>query len=1531
MKKLVYILLLLSFKAFSGINEFPTGHEEYLKELEIFMKASNREEAETQANKFIRSYKVMQSISEGQLDTIIVLTNLMKVQRMSAYPHFTQLFEVINKFKGKQEATLSMDTWLDVTVKMLSSSKRSHLKEFSMLIDLANSLLDDDLLYSSTLRNFKTTSKSYDMRLNNSVLQVIIPKLDLLMYNNTGDTIIIHDTKGIYYPEDQNWEGEYGKITWRRAGLDPNETYCEFKKYKINCNESDFKIDTVDFHYDAFLKGRVLQGAFEDKLISNNSPENSSYPRFESFDNDITLNKIIESLHYKGGFTLHGSKTIGSGGLGKDAIIEVYTKSGKLAVKSVSKIFIIDEQKGIFSTTAATTIYIEQDSITHPGVTFKFDIENRLLTLRRGNTSIGKSSFYNSYHEMEMYPEVILWYIDQPIMEFEMTTGAGMTDAVFQSSDYFDPIEFDKYQNIADYNPISVIRKYSVDNNAKIIFADELAKKMNPRFSVENIRGLLYKLVEDGFIDYDQEKELVIVKDKVEKYVLANRGLIDFDAIKIVSNSQEGNGTLNLETFDLDIKGVPSVRLSDSKNILIKPDSNKITMKKDMDLSFSGSVGDPSTGRLEFFGEGFNLNYDSFYMDMTKIDYIKINIPDTAGALNAYGKPLTRPLNSFIENTRGTLVIDDPNNKSSNKKNPQYPSFKSGQESYVYYDDSTIHNGVYNREQFYFKLKPFKFDSLETFETESVKFQGTFVSQKIFPDIKESLGIIREDMSLGFVTKLPELGYGIYEGRGRFRGDELKLSNKGLIGKGTFTYLSSSSKSENILFLPDSLVAHLEVFDLKKAKYQDGEVPHVSTVDVDVVWKPYEDKLDVEKTDGHFLFYDQKAKFTGIITLSPNGLTGKGSMDWGDGTIIVSNEFEFEANSFGADSSDIEIKVKDSEDDIAFRTNNVKYSTDLVTNISTITKQNSDAVSEFPYVAFNTTISDILWDTENDMITLKEKVTDYAVFTSMHPDQDSLQIRGKNATYDLDENVLTITEVPDIIVADAQIILDTNKTINIFPAARFETLRNTEVVMSNDNHYNKLYNASVNIISKNKFNGNAYYDYVDYTGYTQQIHFDELGTTASNEEDSLDTRKHRRQGEDSVVYHSYAKADVNFTIAPTVLFEGKVKIYSQSKDLIFTGFSKIVDTTYSLLNSDWFNLQNDSIDPKSIYLDIKNAVNKNGRDLNPGIYYSDYEDTTGFYFDEFGNSPYISELYFNFLNTEKNVLDKPIITAEDILYIDYEKNKYIISNRQKLFPSKENSLPVKGNTITINMNDGKVLCEGAINFPITLKPISTGYAGSIRTTLNEPYPQYDFHMIAGYDIPLLSDIKGLFIKDIQELTYDAQNADYKNEFFRNNIVELSSDDKNTKKLFESIEKSGFFDLNDDLDYTFLFTNLNLKHDSTYTAFYDDSYVDVAYIDGEPVHKKIKMYIEYLKDEIEGNSLTLYFQITNQDWYFFNYKTNQVNTLSSNATYNNTLTSLKPKKRKVSHKGSKADIIYNPATEFDKQVFLDRIANYKANQ
>ena len=116
-------------------------------------------------------------------------------------------------------------------------------------------------------------------------------------------------------------------------------------------------------------------------------------------------------------------------------------------------------------------------------------------------------------------------------------------------------------------------------------------------------------------------------------------------------------------------------------------------------LFFEGSAIQFVLKDASYWGENHTFDYSSFKVDMPKIDSMRFKVKEfnpTPGERAALVDVQT-----VLQDLQGQLSIDMPDNKSSRKYYPEYPIFEALNNSYVYYDDRKIHNGVYDRSRFY--------------------------------------------------------------------------------------------------------------------------------------------------------------------------------------------------------------------------------------------------------------------------------------------------------------------------------------------------------------------------------------------------------------------------------------------------------------------------------------------------------------------------------------------------------------------------------------------------------------------------------------------------------------------------------------------------------------------------------------------------------------------------------------------------------------------------------------------------------------
>ena len=119
-----------------------------------------------------------------------------------------------------------------------------------------------------------------------------------------GDSSVVYKTSGIYFPTLEKFYGNEGRVTWQRAGYDPEKTYASFNSYNIRIKESRYIIDSVMFYNEFF--DMPLAGKLTEKIIGNRSSETASYPMFESYYQRLEIKNIVPNVDYEGGFTMSG-------------------------------------------------------------------------------------------------------------------------------------------------------------------------------------------------------------------------------------------------------------------------------------------------------------------------------------------------------------------------------------------------------------------------------------------------------------------------------------------------------------------------------------------------------------------------------------------------------------------------------------------------------------------------------------------------------------------------------------------------------------------------------------------------------------------------------------------------------------------------------------------------------------------------------------------------------------------------------------------------------------------------------------------------------------------------------------------------------------------------------------------------------------------------------------------------------------------------------------------------------------------------
>jgi hypothetical protein len=164
-----------------------------------------------------------------------------------------------------------------------------------------------------------------------------------------GDTLRVQECSGTYFPLESRWEGQQGKITWASAGFDPNKVYSTFGAHKIRFDDNEFVIEPATLHY-AEKFNEPVEGKLTYRLLTGKSNRASEYPRFETYDNTLEVQNIMEGVQYIGGFTIKGQEIQGSGTSGQPARLLFFDRKGYQVAEARARQFLIRANEALSNT-----------------------------------------------------------------------------------------------------------------------------------------------------------------------------------------------------------------------------------------------------------------------------------------------------------------------------------------------------------------------------------------------------------------------------------------------------------------------------------------------------------------------------------------------------------------------------------------------------------------------------------------------------------------------------------------------------------------------------------------------------------------------------------------------------------------------------------------------------------------------------------------------------------------------------------------------------------------------------------------------------------------------------------------------------------------------------------------------------------------------------------------------------------------------------------------------------------------------------
>ncbi|MBR9997697.1 MAG: hypothetical protein KFF73_01940, partial [Cyclobacteriaceae bacterium] len=1311
-----------------------------------------------------------------------------------------------------------------------------------------------------------TDNAGNDKSLIESIVDVPVPeeKGPVIRFKSTDliflthyDTISLESAKGFFSLTDGLFVGDGGTFNWSSVGLNSRNVFCKLGKYAFETTKPELISTKSRLTFSDKIDAPV-EGTFAYRSIKRRPGVKSTYPRFTSYDHKIRVYYPGDkNLIFRGGFSLSGDQVFSNSLLKKNSILEVQDETGIL-FRALSPKFGLSDSL-ITSKNAAIKIYHGRDSISHPEVELRYDPDKRELLVYRNEGVYRITPYRISYFDMDVAADMINWDLDEDSLDISISSARNIVPAYFESNDFFNKNDMKSLAGIYDFHPLIMVVQYARKIRSKNFNVFDMAQEL--RQNEKEVNASMVGIMQNGFIEYNSQTSQIFVKEKAFHYVDANRFQKDYDDLRIKSLSPMlPNATIRLDDKEMTIRGIERFNVSETLGVFIFPKNSEITVLKDRDLKFNGQL---YAGNFEFIGQEFLFKYDSFYVDLSQIDSIRFYIDDMeTGQKKMVDNKLIATLDSAKEKSMsglaqtfdgssGRLYINRPDNKSGQKIYPTYPKFNAAQGAIVYFDNKEVLDGAYDQ-SIYFIIPPFEIDSLSGSDPASIGFDGIFVAEGMLPSFQETLHIM-DDNSLGFKHTIPAKGYELFSGNGKIY-DTLRLDHHGLTASGTIEYMTASLESDKFTFYIDSLTGSGKDFLMTKGVMDGGSFPDAYVNDFRLKWFPKKDSMYITNIEHPFNLYDSSATLDGTFVVNSAGGFGQGTL-LTRGALASSEEFSFNESRFGAHHATFEIS-SDNQDKPALSGEDIRLDFNLIENFADIGPEiEGMAAINFPYAQFKTSISNARWYLD-DRTVVMNKPDDVDIhnsyFYATREELDSLSFNASRAVYNMDKLELLVSGIPYIKVADAKITPENNEVL-ILENARIGTLYNTAIVIDTLYEFHKLYDGTIDIVSRNEFTGTATYQFVNAVSDTFALKIDEFLLVPEN-----------ARGRQNILHtqaRGYVTEDNGVVISPGLVYKGEAIMYAPDPAFKLNGYVKLQYRSNPLEDL-WIRYESSETETQNVEFDFDLARTEDDQKITAGLHYDEHD-----------------ALYATYVNDKKSFMDKDFFIPKGILTFDPDSSVYRIEDTLKV-----SGQSFSGRIFNLNVNTSDILFEGPVNFNVISKDFELNGAVIGKGNIEKNVYGINAFLTMNFDLPsqALLAMSQDMLEVIDMLGIPVGYGDDSETLYKlaEIIGERPTVDYEKKSL---LEYTPMVDISPQLLKTIVIPKINLTWTPEHKAWYNTGKIALSNIMRVDVNALVDGFLEIKKNE-NGDVINLFLQFSPGSWYFFNFEENRIITASSNDAY-----------------------------------------------
>ena len=1294
-------------------------------------------------------------------------------------------------------------------------------------------------------------------------IEVVFRDADLVCYTR-HDSVTLLKTSGVCLPEQMQLKGQGGRVVWT---IKAEQVHADLTRYRIDLKKSGYSADSVLFHYQT-EHPRPLWGQLRDQAAREVRTE-SFFPEFISYAADIELQHLYEGIRYRGGISWRGDQLLGTGRPEHLATLDIIPgDSVSLHLQALRFRF---DSAQIVSEKAALELRMDSGKITHPEIYFKYRIPEKTVSVKRLSEQSLHRPFKDTYHRILFGVEEIYWPLDGKYIEMKMSGRAGLTQATVESLQYFSKREYDNLQGLDDINPLNGLQKCALAlGTATFSMADysRFRKK-----SADQLRRQVILLSYSDFVDYDETTDEVTLKARLFDYTGARVEKQDYDNIRFVSAPEKSqpNALLDVRNFNLRIFGVEQIMISGKKKIAMEPREKQLVMMKNRDMSFEGKL---RAGIFTMYGTNFFFSYDDYAIDLPQVDSARIFI---AGE----GELQKQKIGSLIQNIKGKIVIDEPDNKSAQRENPGFPVLHSSNESYVYFDDPSIRHGQYRRDSFYYRIEPYSIHGLDDPGRFSYAFAGTLISN-ILPPIEDSLRLM-DDNVLGLTLQCPEEGYPLY-GEGRLF-DRIVLNKQGFTAQGKVVVNRCTFYSDTICMLPYRMTAIAEeIFVDSVAAGRPSALGEGAAVE----YLPRTGILQATSSAVPFGLYRGQATHEGKLIVSGESLDACGKIAM-KGVELQSGLFHLLDGHIHSEHTGVNI-ASFQDKHVRLMTSDVETHIDMAAAKAKFVNNAASNCIDFASSRYSCSFESFTWYMNQGILNIgvedscrlaalwkkgMQEIPPVAGnrFISTDPLADSLGFTAPQVRYDLEKGNIACRGVRYIDLANGRFFPE-NGEVNIGADGKIRKFVNGKLQCDAADTTKSLTGVKLDLSGRYRFGGEGDYHYVSAEKKETVVRFSEIGVDSSR--------------------FIYAKAGIEeerpLRLDDGLKYKGTIILNSARSGLYFSGYAglAVTDTNF---RPHWIKFDA-VLHPQHIRipLQVENLDDKQQRVYN-GIYL---------------NADKTFRPYAAFMSNR--LFYKDDLLAEGAGWLEWcpALKQYWITD----------SLKNPAYRFCYDPQNSRIFAYDRIGLDIDIPGVDQKMSGNISyDRTNERLEMKG--ALCLLDFPVLDKMENIICKDFGAgrpgKGTRSPEVDRKMALIGDLSIRSLPSGQSEGKVMPDAGLP---------DKLFILDSLCLYWNEPTRSYKADGGVNVVAVCGKPVDREMKVKIEFIRRH-SGNQYFMYIY-DDKMWYYFEFTDRNLYTLSSDEEYNAIVKSEKADKKVMKNASGESGYTITICPVSKQERFLKRM-------